>query len=149
MFHLEKLKDSSCAHEYVVTVSNWFEVLDALEDQVEFWDTFKHKTLEAAKECIGEPETLDSTEKSCAARLARYHDQYRALSHRIRILLRRDKKKYVRSLAVDVEGHLNVNDSQPAYRALKKFCSKSTSRVSAISGWLSHVRCRWTDDSLD
>ena len=41
VFHLEKLKDSSCAHEYVVT-SLKFEVLDALEDLVELWDNFKH-----------------------------------------------------------------------------------------------------------
>ena len=32
----------------------------------------------------------------------------------------------------DVEGHLNANDLKPAYRALKKLCSKSTSQVSAI-----------------
>ena len=34
VFHLEK-QDSSCAHEYAVTVSNWFEVLDPLENPVE------------------------------------------------------------------------------------------------------------------
>ena len=34
-FHLEKLKDSSYVHKYAVTVSNQFEVLDALEDPVE------------------------------------------------------------------------------------------------------------------
>ena len=54
MFHLEKLKDLTCAQEFAVTVSNWFGVLDTLEDSEELWDTFKHETLEAAKECIGE-----------------------------------------------------------------------------------------------
>ncbi|KAG0724898.1 Transposon TX1 uncharacterized protein [Chionoecetes opilio] len=39
---------------------------------------------------------------------------------------------YVRSLAEDVEGHLNANDLRPAYRALKKLRSKSPSRASAI-----------------
>ena len=53
MFHLEKLKDSSCAHEYVVTFSNLFEVLNTLEDPVELWDTFKHEILEAARGCVG------------------------------------------------------------------------------------------------
>ena len=92
MFHLEKLKDSSCAHEYVVTVSNRFEVLDALEEPVDLWDTFKREILEAARGCVGRrprsqdrfasAETLDSIEKSCTARLAGSRDQYRALSRR-------------------------------------------------------------------
>ncbi len=54
MFHLEKLKDLSCAHEYAVTVSNRFNVLGTLGDTVELWDTFNRETLEAAKECTGE-----------------------------------------------------------------------------------------------
>ncbi|KAG0728422.1 cAMP-specific 3',5'-cyclic phosphodiesterase 7B [Chionoecetes opilio] len=51
VFHLEKLKDLTCAHEYAVAVSNRFDVLGALEDPVELWDTFKRETLQAAKEC--------------------------------------------------------------------------------------------------
>ena len=142
VFHLEKLKDLTCAHEYAVTVSNRFEVLDTLEDPVELWDTFKRETLEAARGCIGErprsrggfasAETLDSIEESRAARLAGNRDQYRALSRRTRTLLRRDKERYVRSLAEDVEGHLNANDLRPAFRALKKLRSKSTPQLSAI-----------------
>ena len=142
VFHLEKLKDLTCAHEYAVTVSNRFSVLDALEDPVELWDTFKRESLEAAKECIGERprsrsgfvsrETMENIEKSRAARLAGDRDQHRALSRRTRTLLRRDKERYVRSLAEEVEGHLNINDLRPAYRALKKLRSKSTSQVSAI-----------------
>ncbi|KAG0724486.1 hypothetical protein GWK47_040491 [Chionoecetes opilio] len=34
--------------------SNRFDVLGALGDPVELWDTFKRETLQAAKECIGE-----------------------------------------------------------------------------------------------
>ena len=45
----------------------------------------------------------------------------------IKTLLKRDKENYVRSLAEDVEGLINANDLLPAYRALKKLCSKSTS----------------------
>ena len=60
------------------------------------------------------------------------HDQYRALSRWTRILLKRDKERYVKGLAEDVECHLNANDLRPAYRALKKLCSKSSSQVSAI-----------------
>ncbi|KAG0717717.1 Craniofacial development protein 2 [Chionoecetes opilio] len=113
VFHLEKLKDLTCAHEYA-----------------------------AAKECIGErprsrrgfvsTETLEKIEESRAARLAGNRDQHRALSRWTRTLLRRDKERYVRSLAEDVEGHLNANDLRPAYRALKKLRSKSPSRASAI-----------------
>ena len=54
VFHLEKLKDLTCAQEYAVTVSNRFEALNTLEDPEELWDTFKHEALEAASECIGE-----------------------------------------------------------------------------------------------
>ena len=49
-----------------------------------------------------------------------------------RTLLRGDKKRYVKGLAEDVECHLNANDLRPAYRALKKLRSKSTSQGSAI-----------------
>ena len=53
VFHLQKLKDSSCSHEYAVTVSNQFEMLDAPEDPVELWDTFKRETLEPTRGCVG------------------------------------------------------------------------------------------------
>ena len=135
VFHLEKLKDSSCAHEYAVTVTNRFEVLNALEDSVELWDTFKRETLEAAKGCaVGRPrswagfasaETLDSIEKSCTARLAGSRDKYRALSRRTKTLLR-DKEWYVRNLADDVEGHLNSNDLKPACRTRQGACPSAT-----------------------
>ncbi|KAG0711895.1 LINE-1 retrotransposable element ORF2 protein [Chionoecetes opilio] len=141
VFHLEKLKDLTCAHEYAVAVSNRFDVLGALGDPVELWDTFKRETLQAAKECIGErprsrrgfvsTETLEKIEESRAARLAGNQDQHRALSRRTRTLLGRDKERHVRSLAEDVEGHFNANDLRPAYRALKKLRSKSPSRASA------------------
>ena len=79
--------------------------------------------LKAAKGCVGgRPrswsgfalvEMLNSTEKSCTARLAGNWDQYKALSRRTRILLRRDNERYVRSLIEDFEVHLNANDLQP------------------------------------
>ncbi|KAG0717160.1 Procollagen C-endopeptidase enhancer 2 [Chionoecetes opilio] len=82
-----------------VAVSNRFDVLGALEDPVELWDTFKRETLQAAKECIGErprsrrgfvsTETLEKIEESRAARLAGNQDQHRALSRRTRTLLPR------------------------------------------------------------
>ena len=46
--------------------------------------------------------------------------------------MRRDKERYVRGRAEDVECHLKANDLRPTYRALKKLCSKSTSQLSAI-----------------
>ncbi|KAG0728434.1 hypothetical protein GWK47_032467 [Chionoecetes opilio] len=76
--------------------------------------------------------TLEKIEESRTARLAGNQDQHRALSRRTRTLLGRDKERYVRNLAEDVEGHLNANDLRPAYRALKKLRSKSPSRASAI-----------------
>ncbi|KAG0713027.1 Transposon TX1 uncharacterized protein [Chionoecetes opilio] len=113
---------------------------------VDKWNSESKSVLKfvfnAAKECIGEcprsrrgfvsTETLEKIEESRAARLAGNRDQHRALSRRTRTLLRRDKERCVRSLAEDVEGHLNANDLRPAYRALKKLRSKSPSRASAI-----------------
>ena len=94
-FHLEKLKDPVCAQEFAVAVSNRFEVLGTLGDSEELWDAFKRGTLEAAKECIGERprsrggvasrETLETTEESCAARLAGNLDQYRTLTQRLEL----------------------------------------------------------------
>ena len=124
-------------HAYTLSLS-----VDSLKDLEEQWDTFKPETLEAASECNGERprsrsgftsvETLESIEESRAARLAGDHDQYRALSCRTRTLLRRDKERYVRGLAQDVECHLNTNDLRLVYRALKKLHSKSTSQESPI-----------------
>ena len=141
-FHLDRLRDLQCAEEFSISVSNRFEVLDTLEDPVDLWATFKRETLQAAKDCIGErprsrsgvasEETLECIEESRTARLAGNRDQYRALARRTRTLLRRDKERYVRDLAGEVEGNLNANDLRPAYRALKKLRSKSTPQVSAI-----------------
>ena len=75
---------------------------------------------------------LENIEKGRATRLAGNWDQYRALTRRTRALLRRDKERYVRSLAENFEDHFNANDLRPAYRALKKLRSKSTSQSSAI-----------------
>ena len=75
---------------------------------------------------------LYSIEKSRTARLAGSRDQYRALSRRTRTLLKRNKERYVRSFAEDIEGHLNANYLKPAYRALMNLLSKSTSRLSGI-----------------
>ena len=102
----------------------------------------KRVALEAAHESIGvrprsrggflSEGTLDNIEKSRNARLAGNQEEYRTLSRRSRTLVRRDKERYVRSLAEDVESHFNANDLRPAYRALKKLRSKSPSQVSAI-----------------
>ena len=119
VFHLEKLKDLAYGQKYVVTVSNWFEVLDTREDRVELWNTFKHGALLVAKECIREHpkscssfapvETLNSIEESRAPRLAGNRYQYKALSHRTRALLRRDKDRHVRGFSEDFGCHLNFN----------------------------------------
>ena len=161
-FHLEKLREPACAHEYAVAVSNRFGVLDTLEDPEEMWDAFKRETLKATEECVGErprsrsgvasEETLRNIEESRAARLAGNLDQYRTLARRTRALLRRDKERYVRELAEDVEGCLNANNLRPAYRALKKLRSKSTTQTSTIrtaDGRLvseaDEVRSRWAE----
>ena len=61
-------------------------------------------------------ETVDRIERNHAARMTGNWDQYRALSHRIRTLLSRDKERYVRSLVEDLEGHLKANGFQLAYQ---------------------------------
>ncbi|KAG0729235.1 hypothetical protein GWK47_030741 [Chionoecetes opilio] len=84
-----KAEYPSLAELTTVAVLNQFNVL---EDPVELWDTFKHQTLQAAKECIGERPrsmrgfvstgTLENIKESRAARLAGNQDQHGALSHR-------------------------------------------------------------------
>ena len=67
-----------------MTVSYLFDVLGDLENSVESYDTFKHENLEVANGCIerclsqgdfASAETLESIEKSRAARLAGNQDQ--------------------------------------------------------------------------
>lgn len=57
----------------------------------------------------------ESIEESHTARLSKNHDQCRALAHRNRALLRRDKKRYVTILAEDVKGNLNAKVFRPVY----------------------------------
>ena len=52
VFHLEILKDLTCAQEYAMSVSNLSEVLDTIDDHLELWDTFKFETLKVPKECV-------------------------------------------------------------------------------------------------
>lgn len=54
------------------------------------------------------------------------------LSYRTKALLCGDMKRYVRGLAEGVMRHLKATDYEPAYRALEKLCSKSTSQASAV-----------------
>lgn len=75
---------------------------------------------------------LECVRESCTSRPAGNNDQCRALAFRTRARRTRDKERYVRGLAKMFEGDLKVNDLSPAYEALKKLCSKSTSRVSSI-----------------
>ncbi len=97
-------------------------------------------------------ETLRAIEESSAARLAGNLGHYRTLSRQTRALLRRDKERYVRTLAEDVEGCFNANNLRPAYRALKKLHSKSTSQTSTIHtadgrivSDVNEVRSRWAE----
>ena len=80
---------------------------------------------------VSRRQTLDSIGKSRVSRLSGSRDQYRALSRRTRPFLRRDQERYVRTLAEDIEDHLNDNNLKPAYQALKKLRSMSTYRVCA------------------
>ena len=161
-FHLEKLRDEECAREYAVAVSNRFEALGALEDPVELWDAFKRETLSAAEDCLGARprsrrsfitgEMLNIVEESRAARLAGNLRQHRNLTRSAKALLRRDKERYVRGIAEQVEGHFRANDLSPAYRALKKLRSKSSPQVSSVrtaDGRLvsdaNEFRARWAE----
>ena len=160
--HLEKLREPACAQEYAVTVSNRFGVLDTLEDPEELWDSFKRETLKATEECVGQrprsrsgvasEETLQAIEESRAARLAGDLDQHRTLARRTRALLRRDKERYVKGIAEEVEGCFHMNNLQPAYRALKKLRSRSTPQTCTVrraDGRIvsdaDEVRARWAE----
>ncbi|XP_069977672.1 uncharacterized protein [Penaeus vannamei] len=49
VFHLDRLKDGECAWGYAEAISGRFAVLGALTDPVLLWNTFKHKTFNAAQ----------------------------------------------------------------------------------------------------
>ena len=145
-----------------MAVSNRFGVLDTLEDPEEMWNTFKRETLKVTEECVGErprsrsgvasEDTLRNIEESRAARLVGDLDQYRTSARRTRALLRRDKERYVRELAENVEGCFDANNLRPAYRALKKLRSKSTTQTTTIRTAdgrtvmdIDEVRARWAE----
>ncbi len=71
-------------------------------------------------------------EEHRAARLAGDLDRHRNLTRSARASLRMDKERYVWGIAEEVEGHFRANDLSPAYRALKKLRSNSTSQVSSV-----------------
>lgn len=111
-----------------VTPVNRLNVLSTLEDPVEFWDTLKYKTLQAAKKTIGErprskngsvSETQENIAESSAATLAAKQERYSALSRKTRALLGRDKERY------------EANDFKTAYLAIKNPCSKPAFLMSA------------------
>lgn len=64
-----------------MTVSKRFKVLVTLEKPVEFWNVFKHETLEVSREWIGEKpwsrngfvsgETLANIKESCTPKVTR------------------------------------------------------------------------------
>ena len=142
VFHLERLRNEEVARQYAVAVSNRFEVLGTLQDPADLWDTFKRETLSAAGDCLGSrprrrrwgisEETLNTVELSRAARLDGDHVLHRQLSRSARASLRKDKERYVRGIAEELEGHFQKNDLRPAFRALRELQSKSSSHTSSV-----------------
>lgn len=90
-----------------------------------------YETLQVAKVLLRTPETEkllslvtpENTEKSYDATLVGNRDQYGTMSSPAE----RDKEKYDKSLARDVEGNFNEDDLRLSYRALKKLCSEPPS----------------------
>ncbi len=70
--------------------------------------------------------------ESRAARLVGDLKRHRNLTRSARASLRMDKERYVRGIAEEIEGHFRANDLSPAYRALKKLRSKSSSQVNSV-----------------
>lgn len=70
---------------------------------------------------------LENVEKYCDVRLPGNQDYYKALSWRVKTLLRRGKERYVRILTDDAKGHFNPKDFQLVYLALRKVRSKHPS----------------------
>lgn len=80
----------------------------ALSDPVVLWDSFKHETLDAAEESIGEGprtrqnflslETLEATDACCIADLNGNRNLRRSLVRRARTLLRGGRKPFPSSL---------------------------------------------------
>lgn len=104
-------KDSKCADEYAVRLSNLLNTLLPLEI---LWNCvppssvkLRYKECPRSKGGFASGKTLASIEERRSVRLPANHDQYSTLPHMTRVLLMRDKERYIKSLADDVEGHLN------------------------------------------
>lgn len=63
--HLRKIGDKVTAHESVIVVQTWFEVLGALQDTGERWDTYKMWNCKLAKVYWGAHKVM---EKKCLQR---------------------------------------------------------------------------------
>lgn len=126
VFHLQRLNGLACAHEYVVTVLN-FKVQCVQHP----WRPFGTGVFSNMKLLILQLErsALESAWdlwvalpqggcwiilRSHTARLGRNQDQDKTLSHGTRVVLRRNKAMYVRSLDWEAEGYFSVNDVWPA-----------------------------------
>ena len=139
---IDKLSDVAVSREYATEVRNRFEVLSNLEDTEALWGNFKNVVTTAARDCLGvkrrkkksfvTEETLQTIERSRAARLHGDSRTYRALKREVQSKLSRDKEAWVKGIAEVVERNLWSGDCRPAYQALKTLSSQRPTQSSVI-----------------
>lgn len=78
------------------------------------------------------------------ARLKNDRDLRRFLGHWTRMVLRRNKEKYIRNSAEKDKGHFLVNDSRPACQAMRKlnFTPTTTQKTAIHSHIAATFQCR-------
>lgn len=135
-----RLNELTCAHECAVTVLSWCSTFEGL---VELWDTFNCETFQPGREC--DREQPRSWSGFAGRRQPGFTENMTniGLCHvRLNFSWRR-KKRFVRSLAEDVEDYFNVNNLWPAYQTLMKhlmYCLKNTPTL-----YIFLFICSWSD----
>lgn len=158
---LEKLRDSSISAEFASRASESLDGISSLREPGPIWEAFKRGILDAADVSIPvkprrerEFVSVATREMIEASRAARLNGtgQHRQLRKQARKSLRDDKECWIRGIAEEVEKHLFSSGSQPAYQALKRLRSKSSSHeisVKAADGSVltdpDECRTRWAE----
>ena len=127
--------DTSLADRYNVAVSNAFDDLDELPDDVaDAWQSIRQTILSSAEATVPKQisrrrpwlslDTLEVLERKRGARLARQLEKHRRLKGRLKGIFKAkakaDLEAHYSTLADEAETGLQRNDLRPAYRAIKQ-----------------------------
>ncbi|XP_019615797.1 PREDICTED: uncharacterized protein LOC109463421 [Branchiostoma belcheri] len=165
---ISKLRSPEVATRFQLKLQNRFAALDTgVDNPEELWNDFKqgittmatkvlgHKRRKKKKDFLSE-ETLNVVEAKRTARLEGNLGEYRRLNGKRNKLLRKDKQRWLDSLAGEAEAAARRSDQGSVYRTLRTLSGKttpSTASVKALDGtvpdtpaqqtarWREHFQC--------